>query len=57
MSDEEKLASPKRLYIFIRKDGFYPITLPEATVADNAAANPGTVKVILAETGDVVWQP
>lgn len=57
MSDDEKLASPKRLYIFIRKDGFYPITLPEATVADNAAANPGTMKVILAETGDVVWQP
>lgn len=55
MTREEKLASPKRLFLFVRDDGFYPLALPEATVADNAECNPGTLRVEDAKTGEVVW--
>lgn len=52
---EEKLASPKRLFLFVREEGFYPLELPELTVADNAKCNPGTLRVEDAMTGEVVW--
>lgn len=55
MTNTEKLASPKRTFIFIREGGFYPLELPEATVADNAECNPGTIRVEDALTGEVVW--
>lgn len=55
LTKEEKLASPKRLFLFVRNDGFYPIELPEDTVADNAECNKGTIRVIDAKTGEVVW--
>lgn len=56
MTHAEKLASQKRIYLFHRNDGwFYPLELPEATVADNAIANPGTLRVEDAQTGEVVW--
>lgn len=54
---EEKLDSPKRSYLFVRAEGFYPVTLPEDCVADNAERNPGTQKVIDSLTGLVVWEP
>lgn len=56
MTNEEKLASPKHQYLFVRAEGFYPVELPEATVADNAERNPGTLKVIHALSGIVVWE-
>ena len=55
MTNTEKLASPIRLFVFHRADGFYPLELPEATVSDNAIANPGTLRVEDAQTGEVVW--
>ena len=55
MTPPEKYASPKRIFIFFRKDGFYPVELPEDTVADNAIANPGTLSVVDAITGKAVW--
>lgn len=55
MTNEEKLASPVRTFIFFRKEGFYLIDLPEATVADCAECNPGTLRVEDALTGDVEW--
>lgn len=55
MTNTEKLASPKRTFIFIRADGFYPLELPEATVEDNAKCNPGTLRVQDALTGEIVW--
>ena len=55
MTNEEKLASPKRIFMFFREGGFYPLELPEATVADVADCNPGTLRVEDALTGDVVW--
>jgi len=55
LTREEKLASPKRLFIFFREDGFYPVILPSATVADNAEINHGTLRVEDAITHEVVW--
>lgn len=55
MTNEEKLNSPKKLFLFIREEGFYPLELPEATVADNAICNPGTLRVEDALTGEIVW--
>jgi hypothetical protein len=55
LTHEQKITSPKRLFIFVRADGFYLIELPEATVADNAECNPGTIRVEDAKTGEVVW--
>lgn len=52
----EKLASPKRLFIFFREEGFYPLELPELTVKENAECNPGTLRVEDATTGEIVWQ-
>jgi hypothetical protein len=51
-----KLASKKRTFIFFRADGFYPLEIPEATVADNAECNPGTIRVEDALTGEILWQ-
>jgi len=56
MTNAEKLASPKRLFIFFREDGFYPLEIPEATVADCAECNPGTLRVEDAVTREIVWQ-
>ena len=55
MTHKEKLASKKRLFFFIRADGFYPLELPEDTVVDNAECNPGTLRVEDAQTGEIVW--
>ncbi len=54
MTNEEKLASPKRTYIFVRKDGWYPLELPQETVEDNATCNPGTIRVEDVD-GHIVW--
>ena len=51
----KKLTSQKRIFIFFREGGFYPLELPEATVADNAESNPGTLRVEDAVTREVVW--
>ena len=56
MTNDEKLASPKRLVIFVRENGFYPLELPEATIEDNAKCNPGTLRVEDALTGEILWQ-
>lgn len=56
MTDKEKMESEVRTYAFIRKDGWYPLDLPCETVADNAACNPGTVRVIEAISGKIVWE-
>ena len=56
MTNEEKLASPKRTFLFFRENGFYPIELPEATVEDCAECNPGTLKVMDALTGEIIWK-
>ncbi len=54
MTNAEKLSSRKGIFIFFREDGFYPLELPEATVADNADSNPGTLRVMDAITGKIV---
>jgi len=56
MTNSEKLASPKRLVIFFREGGFYPLEIPEATVEDCAKCNPGTLRVEDAVTGEILWQ-
>lgn len=43
-------------YIFIREEGFYPVTLKnDQEAVANALVNPGTVRVENAETNQVVW--
>lgn len=56
MTNDEKLASPKRLVIFVRENGFYPLEIPEATIEDNAKCNHGTLRVEDALTGEILWQ-
>lgn len=56
MTNAEKLASPKRLVIFFREGGFYPLEIPEATIEDNVKCNPGTLRVEDAVTGEILWQ-
>ena len=55
-NEPKKLATQKRLFLFVRSDRFYPLELPEYTVADNAECNPGTLRVEDAGTGKIVWQ-
>ena len=55
MTNEQKLASPKRSVLFFREDGFYPMTLPESTIADHAECNEGTIRVVDAMTSEIVW--
>lgn len=44
-------------YAFIRADGFYPIDLRDDEDArKNAECNPGTLQVVNAITGKIVWQ-
>lgn len=45
-----------KLYVFFRKEGFYPLELPndDAAIADHVAANPGTIRVEDI-CGNVVW--
>ncbi len=33
------------MFLFSRAEGFYPITVPRNTLADNIKLNPGTLKV------------
>jgi len=56
IENQAKLNTPKRVFIFIREDGFYPIELPEGTVADNAECNTGTLRVEDAVSGKTVWE-
>jgi len=53
MTEQQKLASKERVFLFFRFGGFYPVTLPEATLDDNIKGNPGTLKVELA--GKTIW--
>lgn len=55
MTNDEKLDSPKRLVIFVREGGFYPLEIPEATIEDNAKCNPSTLRVEDALTGEILW--
>lgn len=49
-------ASLNRTYLFYRDSGFYPIELEDDYAArENAALNPGTLRVENAETREVVW--
>ena len=43
-------------YIFFRDQGFYTLAIPEGTLQDNIDSNPGTLRVELAATGEVVWE-
>ncbi len=44
------------VYIFHRKDGWYPLELPsDSGACENAECNPGTVRVVNAVTGKQVW--
>jgi hypothetical protein len=46
----------KRVYIFFRKEGFYPIELKDdADARANAERNPGTIRVIDGLTSIQVW--
>ena len=51
-----KIDTPMRQCLFFREEGFYPIELPEGTIADNANCNPGTLLVEDAVTGEILWQ-
>ncbi|WP_157837240.1 hypothetical protein [Geminisphaera colitermitum] len=51
----KKLSTPIRKCLFIRENGFYMLEIPEGTIADNAEANPGTLRVEDAITGEVLW--
>lgn len=35
----------KEVFIFFRKEGFYPVFIPRFSVEDNAKCNPGTLRV------------
>ena len=52
----QKMKSEKRLFLFFREGGFYPLELPKDTVADNAKANTGTIKVVDVLTQETVWE-
>ena len=54
--EAQKMKSEKRLFLFFREGGFYPLELPKDTVADNAKANTGTIKVVDALTQETVWE-
>lgn len=54
--EQEKLDSPEDTFIFHRKEGWYPLVLPEATVLDNALLNLGTIKVTRVSTGETIWE-
>ncbi len=44
-------------YLFHRAEGFYPIELENHAIArKNAECNPGTLKVDVAGTGEIVWR-
>ena len=55
MTNEEKLASKPHCYIFHRAIGWYPVTIPEATLDDNIKANPGTLVVTDAASRATIW--
>jgi hypothetical protein len=45
-----------KTYIFVRKEGFYPIKLKDDEEAKmNAEINEGTIQVIDPLTEDVIW--
>ncbi len=47
----------KTVYIFHRKDGWYPLELmSDEDARANAKCNPGTIKVEKALTGEIVWE-
>ena len=57
--EEEKLNTPIRRCLFLRGESecqWYPIDLPEGTIADNAEHNVGTTKVVDAITGETLWR-
>lgn len=44
------------IYIFHRKEGFYPLELPnDADARANAECNPGTTRVTNETTGEQIW--
>ena len=46
-----------RVVLFFRKEGFYPVTLSaRCKIEDHVRLNPGTLKVVDAETREVLWQ-
>ncbi len=53
MTNQEKLASKQKAFLFFRVGGFYPVTLPEATLHDNITGNSGTLKV--ESGGKTIW--
>lgn len=47
----------RRIYVFFRDEGFYPIELRDDDDArDNAECNPGTIRVE-DHSGRIVWRP
>jgi len=37
--------SPPETFVFFREGFFYPVEIPVESIADNAALNPGTLRV------------
>lgn len=54
MTNEEKLKSELRTYVFHRKTHWYPVEIPCETLMDNITHNPGTTKVTDLD-GEVLW--
>lgn len=47
-----------KVYLFFRKEGFYPIELrDDECAAANGECNPGTLRIEDALTGAQVWPP
>ena len=56
MTDEEKLNTPIRHCLFCRGDKWYPMEIPEGTIADNAESNAGISRVLDGVTGETLWE-
>jgi hypothetical protein len=54
MTNEEKMNTSAKVYVFHREDGFYFVEIPEGTLQDNIDRNPGTIRVEDLE-GNVLW--
>jgi hypothetical protein len=44
-------------FIFFRDGMFYPVEIPPSQVQANVDLNPGTLMVVHAEDGNIVWSP
>lgn len=56
-SKNTKLRGDRQVFLFFRKEGFYPVEIPADQVLANVELNPGTLKVTKADGVTIVWQP